>query len=198
MNDLEGFKAYKVYVALRAHFTGTYDYIKYGGKMKVGEQAFLKRRDRFFFAKIERKYSKELEFFFVSNFINDTTNWSGTLVNNQATQIYDEWQKRIGSLGYMFEQDCLHLASVGSFTELIQCDNLNHPLLLKEFLGNRISLETLCVLNSIINLVGRWKLEEDFDIVWKETKQRIIKYSPFINIEPRRFAKILRKVFDES
>ena len=120
MNDLEGFKAYKIYVALRAHFTGNYDYVKYGGKMRVGEESFLKRKDRFFFAKIERKYSNELEHFFISNFINDTGSWAGTLVNAAAADIYTQWQKRMGSLGYEFEQDCRHLAEIGSFIELIK------------------------------------------------------------------------------
>ena len=198
MNDLEGFKAYKIYVALRAHFTGNYYYVKYGGKMRVGEESFLKRKDRFFFAKIERKYSNELEHFFISNFINDTGSWAGTLVNAAAADIYTQWQKRMGSLGYEFEQDCRHLAEIGSFIELIKCDNLNHPLLLKEYLGRRIHLESLCIVHRIINLIGRWNLDEDLDIVWKETKHKIVKYSQFMQIDDKRFAKILRKVFDDS
>ena len=91
MNDYEGYKAYKVYVALRAHFTGSYDYIKYNGKMKVNETSFLKRKDRFFFAKIERKYKDELVNFFVANFVKDSGSWSGSLTGDNANEVYKEW-----------------------------------------------------------------------------------------------------------
>ena len=55
----EGFDAYKVYLALKQHFTSNYDYFKYNGKVRAGEESFLKRNDRFFFRKLSKKYDKE-------------------------------------------------------------------------------------------------------------------------------------------
>ena len=43
----EGFDAYKVYLALRQHFTSVYDYFKYNGKVRAGVESFLKRKDKF-------------------------------------------------------------------------------------------------------------------------------------------------------
>ena len=58
MNIYEGADAYRTYLAIRNHFKTDYDFFKYNGKMKVSNDSFLKRRDKFFFAKLERKYRK--------------------------------------------------------------------------------------------------------------------------------------------
>jgi hypothetical protein len=59
MSENTGFAAYALWNALKLHFTSeSYDYFKYKGKMKISDESFLKRRDRFFFAKLERKYKK--------------------------------------------------------------------------------------------------------------------------------------------
>ena len=62
--------AYRCYLALKNHFTKDhYDYIKYRGKTRASNQAFYKRKDRFWFEKFARnKNDKEIEEFFVSNF----------------------------------------------------------------------------------------------------------------------------------
>ena len=79
MDIYEGFSAYQTYVAVRNHFKQeSYDYFKYNGKTRVGQDSFLKRNDRYFFAKLQRKLNNdELIGFFVANFINDDSNWSG-------------------------------------------------------------------------------------------------------------------------
>ena len=52
-----GYNAYKTYVALKNHFTSdSYDYFKYKGRVRVKEESFLKRKDKFYFEKIEKKY----------------------------------------------------------------------------------------------------------------------------------------------
>ena len=45
-NIYEGFKAYKLYLAVKNHFTTSYDYFKYNGKVNAKEDSFLKRRDK--------------------------------------------------------------------------------------------------------------------------------------------------------
>ena len=65
------FDAYRCYLSLKNHFTKDhYDYHKYRGKTRATVQAFYKRKDRFWFEKFARsKNDKEVEEFFVSNFI---------------------------------------------------------------------------------------------------------------------------------
>ena len=192
MNDYEGYKAYKVYVALRAHFTGSYDYIKYNGKMKVNETSFLKRKDRFFFAKIDRKYKDELVNFFVANFVKDSGSWSGSLTGDNANEVYKEWTKKIDSISYRFREDVKHIAGLGSFPS-VYSGNSSHPIILKEYLGNRILLETMCIFNSIAPM--NWNLD---DILWNDTIALIKNYTPFLNIDKRKYARIMREEFDDN
>ena len=66
---MEAYDAYKIYHALKLHFTSNYDYSKYHGKTKVSVDSFLKRNDRPFFGKVARTYKDDTKDFFISNFI---------------------------------------------------------------------------------------------------------------------------------
>src|SRR6056300_578565 len=88
-NVYEGLNAYKTYLAIRNHFNTDYDYFKYNGKLKVSNDSFLKRRDKFFFAKLERNYrNNELVYFFVANFLDNDSSWSGSLVGSESEKKY--------------------------------------------------------------------------------------------------------------
>ena len=89
------FDAYRCYLSLKNHFTKDhYDYLKYRGKTRATVQAFYKRKDRFWFEKFARqKNDKEVEEFFVSNFIYSTdpgTMWIGEMIKEGEGR-YTEW-----------------------------------------------------------------------------------------------------------
>ena len=69
MITMEAFDAYKIYMALKAHFNSDYDFNKYGGKTTVTKQSYLKRKDKFFFGRVARKYKEQVKDFFISNFL---------------------------------------------------------------------------------------------------------------------------------
>ena len=54
---MEAYDAYKIYHALKLHFTSDYDYNKYNGKANVSVDSFLKRNDRPFFGRVSRTVS---------------------------------------------------------------------------------------------------------------------------------------------
>ena len=68
-----------------------YDYHKYRGKVRATNAAFYKRKDRFWFEKFARqKDDKEIEEFFVSNFIYTTdpgTMWIGEMIRKVREDI---------------------------------------------------------------------------------------------------------------
>ena len=85
-----------VVISLKNHFTKDhYDYLKYRGKTRATVQAH-KRKDRFWFEKFARqKNDKEVEEFFVSNFIYSTdpgTMWIGEMIKEKGR--YTEWKKK--------------------------------------------------------------------------------------------------------
>jgi hypothetical protein len=198
---MEGTKAYTRYLALKLHFTTDYDYFRYGGKTRaMTNESFEKRKDTFFFRKIERRYNdQELTDFFVSNFVdNNKTKWIGELSNIDAEKTYANWKKRIQSFSYMFEQDLLIAKDklhTGNPAELWESVSGAHPEILKLYLGKKISIETLIGSNVVLNYLPKWDREIKDSIIWPDVSKSICKYSPFIHMNKIDLTKIIKKVF---
>ncbi len=188
--------AYRCYLALKNHFTKDhYDYIKYRGKTRATVKAFYKRKDRFWFEKFARqKNDKEVEEFFVSNFVSTTdpeTMWIGEIIKEGEGR-YAEWKKKVQSLSYVFKEEVDTLFSDKKMDEVFDCSK-GHPLILKSYLGGNISLESLVICDRIL------EYRKDFDQkltdpVWETVSRKIRKYSPFLNIDVFRYRKIRKEV----
>ena len=189
------FDAYRCYLSLKNHFTKEhYDYIKYRGKTRATVQAFYKRKDRFWFEKIARqKKDKEVEEFFVSNFIYSTdpgTMWIGEMIKVGEGR-YTEWKKKVQSLSYIFKDEIDSLLENKKVDEVFDCSS-GHPLILKSHLGGDTSLETMVICDRI------FEYRKDFDKkltdpVWETISLKIKKYTPFLNIDVPRYKKILKQ-----
>jgi hypothetical protein len=80
MTENTGYAAFALYNALKLHFTSdSYDFFKYHGKTNISKDSFLRRKDKYTFYKLSRKYSlDELKYFYVSNFL-DGDKWVGDM-----------------------------------------------------------------------------------------------------------------------
>jgi len=198
----EGFDAYKTYLALKRHFTSDYDYFKYNGKVRAGVESFLKRNDKFFFRKLAKKYDeKELVDFFVSNFI-VSDNWIGNLISQESEDNYVRFKKRRESLSYHFDTELRWLVDHCrdhdlELNKLLLVENNNHPLLLKLLLQKKISIDTIIIMDSVLNFLHHWGKNLD-DIVWEEKKRLIIKYNKFLTYDPFVYRKKLKEIINES
>jgi len=198
----EGFDAYKTYLALKRHFTSDYDYFKYNGKVRAGVESFLKRNDKFFFRKLAKKYDeKELVDFFVSNFI-VSDNWIGNLISQESEDNYVRFKKRRESLSYHFDTELRWLVDHCrdhdlELNKLLLVENNNHPLLLKFLLQKKISIDTIIIMDSVLNFLHHWGKNLD-DIVWEEKKRLITKYNKFLTYDPFVYRKKLKEIINES
>ena len=190
------FDAYRCYLSLKNHFTKDhYDYIKYRGKTRATKQAFYKRKDRFWFEKFARQKSdKEVEEFFVSNFIYSTdpgTMWIGEMMKEGEGR-YTDWKKKVQSLSYIFRGEVESLFDDKEVDEVFDCSK-GHPFILKKYLGGDITLETMVICDIIFGYAKNFdkKLK---DPVWETVSRKIRKYSPFLNIDVFRYKKILKEV----
>ena len=69
----------------------------------------------------------------------------------------------------------------------------SHPQILKEYLRENISIETMVILDKI--LAFRQEFDEKLqDPVWQTVSMRMKKYSPFLNIDVFRYKKVLKEV----
>ena len=188
--------AYRCYLALKNHFTKDhYDYIKYRGKTRASNAAFYKRKDRFWFEKFARqKNDKEIEEFFVSNFIYSTdpsTVWIGEMIKEGEGR-YQEWQKKVQSLTYVFKQETESVFENKKVDDMFDCSK-GHPPILKIYLKGDISLESMVIYDRILGY-GKDFDKKLKDPVWETVSRKIKKYSPFLNIDVSRYKKILKEV----
>ena len=191
------FDAYRCYLSMKNHFTkDKYDYHKYRGKSRATVQSFYKRKDRFWFEKLARnKSDQEVIEFFVSNFITCTDPgklWIGEMIKDGEGR-YTEWKKRNQSLSYVFKEETESLFSDGDFDSMFAMDGTRHPQILKEYLRKNISIETLVILDKILEFRSNFDSHLK-DPVWETVSMRMKKYSPFLNIDVQRYKQILKQV----
>jgi hypothetical protein len=201
---LDAFGAYQRYLALKLHFTNdNYDIKKSKGRTKASKAAFLKRRDVNTFARMASKLSeKELIHAMVANFI--TGDNYGGLYSPDAMKIYNNWQKQIESLTYIYKEDITYLVeqtkptSMEDFIQKLSDCSDGHPLILKAHLGQKIHLETLVILERTVRLISDLDTALFGDFVWSSVSRLINKYKPFLKIDTERMLQITHSIVKEA
>tara|TARA_B100000700_G_C14882878_1_gene778945 strand:+ start:547 stop:1113 length:567 start_codon:yes stop_codon:yes gene_type:complete len=181
--------AYLMYCAMKAHFDkGDYDFIKYGGKSKVSRDSFYKRNDRIFFVKLTRKYKdkQDIQDYLLSNFLRYPKGWVGKFHEDN----YTEWKKKIQSLSYTFKSEIEPILD----SKLIAVAENKHPKLLKEYLGKRISLESMVILDSILGFSQIWNMKLEDDYAWKDVYKLMSDYKSFLKFDSTKFKFVLREL----
>jgi len=178
------FDACQLYMALKLHFTTKYDYFKYNGKTKLTVAQFNKRKDKYQFVRLARKYSAEdLEEYFCANLIRGKQ-WIGDFSKDN----WLEHQKVIQSLEYNFKNDLEKLlTNAENFDILFECGQGSHPRLLKQYLGKKITLETMVILDKILGYKTHWDNAISETYIWPDISKRLDKYSPFVKIDVRQY-----------
>ena len=191
---MNGFEAYKMYQAIRLHFTtDSFDYFLYNGKSKVSEESFQIRKDKYLFHKIARMHSDtEMQYFFAVNFMKSSGKvWVSGFLKENAARNYKEWldwqKNRIDN----FTKDLEKLSSIG-MENLLPVRNGQFPELLNLVMQNEIAYDSLVILDDLIGLVDKWdsKIEDDF--IWKNFYKKFIKYKPFF----RSYMPVYRAQYD--
>ena len=191
MSSREGFDSYQLYLGVKLHFNSeSYDFVKYNGKVKADLPSFLKRNDRFHFGKLARLYKSELLDFYVAN-LSLKDKWVGDLLDNESKKLYLEWKKRNQLLTYQFEQDVTKLLEKKSIQEVLTVTKGQHPYLLKQFLGKKISLETMCILDEITDYSKKWNTLITETLIYPETINKINKYKAFISFNKNTYKQKL-------
>ena len=195
-----GLSAFAMFNAIKLHFTtDSYDYFRYHGKSGITADKFSIRKDKYSFYKLSRKYRLEdLKNFYVSNLLEKDVNWIGDINNLDGEETYKKWQKRTQSLTYRFEQDIIGLLNdTQSPNQMLMVEDGQYPVLLKEVMHNTIAVETLVILNDIMNFFPMWDKKISDTIVWPSIKRKFVKYAPFINYDRDKFKSILKETVKE-
>lgn len=202
MNNYDGFYVYRKYIALKLHFEkDDYDYFTTAGHIHCKLETFTKRNDKYQFHKLSVKYKQsDIEDFLVSNFIKDTKLWSGKLLERESHERYLHYKKRKESRNYHFKED------LGRISTACDMDNIepnnafvdtngNHPKVLRLCIGNKISTETLIIMDYHLNFMKDWNKNIKEKIVWPNLYKKIMNFKPFVRFNEIETRTILKEVF---
>ncbi len=208
---MDAFGAYQRYHALKLHFTTDYDIKKYKGRTKISRAAFEKNpKNVAIFKRLVNRFEDEKDFIhmLVANFI-DGDNYGG-IYSLAAMAVYNDWQARVESLSYRFKQDMDYLIRNFDLTHwpegytqesylvelLTQDPSGGHPEVLKAYLGKKISLETLVILERMYYITEAVRLEGD--IMWGPVCRLINKYKPFLRVDLERMQGVINTIKEEN
>ena len=200
MIENSGFAAYALFHALKLHFTSdSYDYIKYNGKTNVTKTTFSTRKDKYSFYRLSRKFGlPELKDYYLANFLVSDIQWVGDIIGPDSEENYKKWQKRIQSLTYTFESDIIKLLDrVDVPNELLMVRKNEFPLLMQCAQQGDITIETLIILDDIMNFFPMWEKQIYDDIVWPNFKMKCQKYKAFLHYDKEKFKQILKEKIKE-
>jgi len=183
----DAFEIYVYYLALKRHFTSNYDFFKYNGKVNASSHSFENRKDKFFFYRLSKlPDAKDL---ILANILDDPKKWIGEFLDDKAQDIYHEWLKRKQSLGYKFRTDLSELDE--DFNSNFIVTDGQHPRLLKLYMMNRVSIETLAILENMVKFFRHWDKNISDTIVYPDINNKVRKYSPFLDYDKDKMRKIV-------
>ena len=200
---MDGFKAYKYYIAVKLHYTkDSFDVFKNRGNLKGTRDAFNARNDRMMFEKLARKYpvDKELIQYYVANFAygNDAAVYSF----EEAESNLLEWNRRKQSITKIFQDDCNKIILDACKNKLkpdaiLNLTDKGYCSILKLFLGNQITLETVRIIDDILPVVHGWKQNESMLLLWENEIRRIEKSKGFVSYDRDKIVKVFNNFMEE-
>ena len=191
---MNGYDLYCTYQAIKLHFSSEqYNFFHYDGKTRVSIDAFQKRRDKFLFHRLARKYrDDEMVPFLVANFVHSDDNWTKSLLEEEAEQTYREWKRTTDSMSKIYAEDLQKIATKETFNELFKVDDGQFPKLLVLFMQNEVTIETMVILNNIFDFIRIWDKKISDDIIYPKVSRKVRKYGAFLAVNVDKY-KLLTK-----
>lgn len=189
------FQAGEMFLSLRLHFTRpSYDYFKYHGKTTLTPEKFALRSDKFLFAKLTRQYQDADSFrdLVVSNCLRDPHLYSRSLLTPEARDRFLAYRKIHESLSYLMEQDCQRLLETHPNLDEWVRVRQEYPILLKSVWQQQVHMETMIMINRLVNFLPMWERKITDTIKWPSFLMVWKKYDPFLSCNPARLKHFLR------
>jgi hypothetical protein len=178
------YEAYKLYMAVKLHFTTSYDVFKYNGKINCPIATFNKRNDRKIFARLAERFStpKEIIDYYVANFAYGNKNIIYSA--DEADDNHEVWLKRKESRTYEFSKQMNFLLMYlennrKTYHELFDIES-GIPDLLKLYVGGELHLETLVIIDEYENFLPTW---EPLVLIWGDQLQILNKVKRFVKFD---------------
>jgi hypothetical protein len=132
------------------------------------------------------RLNKEAEDHMLSNFLVSNSYGISQLKGSQADKIHLARKQRLQALSQVVKQD---FSRFDTFEELIR----GTPIagILKEYIKGNVSLESLAVLNTLIDPCPTWNKLYSSHPLYLDIERLISKYTPFVQINKPKMKNLL-------
>ena len=193
---MNGYDLYCTYQAIKLHFTSEkYNFFQYDGKTRVSVEAFQKRRDKFLFHRLARKYrDDEMVPFLVANFVHSDDNWTRSLLEEEAEDTFRRWKRTTDSMTKVYLEDLQKICpDPKEFNNLFKVEDGQFPKLLVSFMQKEITIETMVILNNIFDFIRIWDKKISDDIIYPKMSRKIRKYGAFLNVNVDKYKQLTKE-----
>jgi hypothetical protein len=185
------YETYVLFLALKRHFTeSSYDAFKYCFKVKTSVDAFERRNDKYFFAKLA-KHENPRNFLLAALTRTDAKKvFIGNIIRDNK---YEAYYSQLGAYyqapEYMFESEISALQKTD-----FQVKSGQHPGIIDTYFFGDLSIETLAILDKETKIVDYWNKNIRDTLIWPDLAFKIRKYAPFVRYDKIRVRKALAEV----
>ena len=196
MSSREGYDAYCLYLAINNHFySDSYDYFKYNGKVSAKLESFMKRKDKYHFAKLSRKYNDELKDFLVANF-SKKKYYVRELLEQECEKNYITYKKMKQKMTYAITEEMRYLFDKYKHIDIcLGIKDGQHSNILREYLGGRIKAETLIIADKIFDIFKDYDNMVTENFIWPRERKRLDRLAPFLELEHKKLMVILQGIW---
>jgi len=195
---MDGYKAYRYYLAIKLHFgSDKFNVFANHGNVKYPKQKFELRNDKYIFEKLARKFATDREYirFLAANFMygNSDVVYSGSEANDN----YLQYIKRKESITKIFKDDVFTITNVIE-TEKINCTLNQLPFIISLYLSNRITLETLRIIDDRLEIIYNLKMQNQVLYSMFEDALRVVdKSRGFVKYDNTKTDPIIDNLIEE-
>lgn len=190
--QIDTFLGYQQFMAIKLHFTGTYDFFKYNGKTRMGWKQFEKFPGKRIIHTLLHKHKEKYVEFVATGFATDPTlSWVGDFLGGDADKHWTQHLRYMQAIKHNYQnelQELMELADDDIRKVLLGGGDL--PLIERRRQKGLTSIETCCILDDIFQYINRNDCKHP---LWEKTKA-ITDYSPFLALNRATFVEVTKKV----
>lgn len=194
---INSFQSYKLYLVLVNSFKKGYDPIKYQWKIRVSPNSFEKRKDKYFFEKIQKQFDIfEQQKIFVVNLLANQEQWIGDMISQDSIMFYRKYISRFNDLSILFKEDLQNLILFckqkgRTFKGLFIIEDNKEPMIFKLLQNDSISYETFILLDQYFNIIE--ELDKTNNFIWDQYSIRVKAYKNLFIINKQEVIDILKE-----
>lgn len=170
----QGFECYKMYLAMQRHFSGSYDFFKYNGKVSATTKSYEKRNDLYSFEKLSKivQEADRLDFF-LCHFIEDPKCWIRSMSKDNLTK----YQNRMNKLSQAFDND---MELMFQHPEEERKPKNGIPFIHNLAIERKISKESIIILDMMKPFIDKDKEAVSVSFLFPDYIDGLINYRPFL------------------